>query len=303
MTTTRMLQRISGTTRPLAFDESGAETVLFTSASTAWAGVQFEVHQTVPGELDEAGPPDGDHAVVVFLEGSVEMTVRNSRCHRSIRAMPGCATFLGGTERASSRVTGSAKIAAVNLAPTWFHRVGLDRAPANFGSTAPLVADRTVYELMSTMCREVEAGARTGRLYAESLSLALLTYVLDRIPASERRFRGALSERQCRRLERYMRERLGDDLALSELATYIGLGPRHFSELFRRAFGVPPHRYLLNQRLDEGARRLLASSAEISEIALELGFSSQSHFATAFRKRFGVAPRQYALRRRRPSVF
>jgi AraC-like DNA-binding protein len=298
-----MLQQVSSTIRPLAFAQSGAETVLFASASTPWAGVQFEVHQTVPGELDEAGPPDGDHALVVILEGSVDMTVRNSSCQRSFHALPGGATFLGGTERASSRVTGSAKIAAVDLAPAWFHRVGLDRAPADFGRTAPLVADRTVYELMSTMCREVEAGARTGQLYGESLSVALLSYVLDRIPASERRSPGALSERQCRQLARYIRERLGDDLALGELAAYVGLGPRHFSDLFRRAFGTTPHRYLLNQRLDEGGRRLLASSAEIAEIALELGFSSQSHFATAFRKRFGVAPRQYVLRRRRPSVF
>ena len=151
----------------------------------------------------------------------------------------------------------------------------------------------------------LENGASAGRLYGESLSLSLLSYMLNHIPAPLAGVRGALSEVQCRRLARHIRERLGEDLGLAELASLTGLGSRQFSRLFRDAFGATPHQYLLHQRLDEGARQLAVSSADIAEIALSLGFSSQSHFTTAFRKRFNQTPRQYAMdnRRRRRVVF
>jgi AraC family transcriptional regulator len=303
--TTRMMQQISGTTRPLSFDAEGAATVVLESASTPWAGLQFEVHRTVSAELRDAGPPDGEFAVMVFLEGPLEMAFQKGTRELSYRAVPGSTLFLAGDSRASTRVTGSAEVAAVNLVPEWFHRVELDRAPAGFGQVLPLTADPTMHSLVSTMRREVESGASTGRLYGESLSLSLLSYLLNRIPVSLAGVSGALSEAQCRGLARHIRERLGEDLGLVELASFTGLGPRQFSRLFREAFGVTPHRYLLNQRLDEGARRLGEGSAEIAEIALSLGFSSQSHFAAAFRKRFDQTPRQYAMdnRRRRRVVF
>jgi AraC family transcriptional regulator len=165
------------------------------------------------------------------------------------------------------------------------------------------VADKAVRSLVDAMRHEVVHGASTGRLYAQSLSVALLSYVFDRIPLTRLHVRGMLSEDQRRRLSRYIRERLEDDLTLTELASLVGLGPRQLSRLFRAAFGVSPHRYLLNQRLEEAARRLAAGGHEIGEIAISLGFCSQSHFAAAFRERFGKSPRQYAIGRRRSRLF
>jgi len=300
--TTRMMQQVSGTQRPLSFDAEGAGTLLLESASTPWAGLQFEVHRTVPGELPDAGPPPGEVALVVFLEGSVEMAVTKGTREVSYRAVPGSTLFMAGDSRASTRAIGSAEVAAVSLEPEWFQRVELERAPTEFGSLLPLTADPTMHALVSTMRREVQSGASAGRLFSESLSLSLLSYVLKCIPAPLGSVRGALSEAQCRRLAGHIRECLGEDLGLAELASFTRLGPRQFSRLFREAFGTTPHRYLLDQRLDEGARRLAVSSADIAEIALSLGFSSQSHFAAAFRKRFNQTPRQYAMGNRRRRV-
>jgi AraC family transcriptional regulator len=302
--TVRMMQQVSGSARPLSFDPEASGTVLLESTATAWAGLQFEVHRTIPGEIHDAGPLDGEFALVVFLGGSVEMAIKKGERDISYRAVPGSTSFLAGDNRSSARVTGSAEVAAINLTVDWFHRAELAEAPAGFGRQAALTADPTMHWLASAMRREVESGAGSGRLYGESLSVALLSYVLDRIPASRLRVSGALSEAQCRRLRQHIRDRLCEDLTLAELASFVGLGPRQFSRLFRNAFGVTPHRYVLNQRLDEGARRLSQSSFDVAEIALSLGFSSQSHFAAAFRKRFEQAPRQYALdRRRRRTIF
>lgn len=305
--TTRIMQQVSGTKRPLSFDAHGSNTLLHGSGSTPWAGVPFEVHRMVPtGEMHDAGALDAECGLVVFLEGSVDMVVRKGDLETTHRAVAGTTSFLAGERRSSvSRITGNAEVAAVNLPREWFYRLQLDGAPDGFGRLPPLAADETVRTLVNAMRRDVAGGAGSGRLYAESLSVALLSYLLERIPVSRLRVHGSLPEVQRRRLERFIRDRLPDDLTLTELASLVGLGPRQFSRIFRDTFGVAPHRYVLNQRLEEGARRLASSSDAVAEVALALGFSSQSHFATAFRKRFDRTPRQYAIehRRRRRAFF
>jgi AraC-like DNA-binding protein len=46
-------------------------------------------------------------------------------------------------------------------------------------------------------------------------------------------------------------------------------------------------------RLSKAAKLIENNSGNISEIALEVGFSNPSYFAEAFKKQFGVAPSQY----------
>ena len=82
-----------------------------------------------------------------------------------------------------------------------------------------------------------------------------------------------------------------------DLASLVGRRPRHFSTLFRQAFGVPPHRYVLRLRLAEGARLLASGDCDVSGIAFAW-FCSQSHFASAFRRAFGVPPSRYGAEKR-----
>lgn len=78
---------------------------------------------------------------------------------------------------------------------------------------------------------------------------------------------------------------------LDELAAIAGVSVAHFIEVFREAVGQSPHQYLLRRRM-EIARQLLATTDRpITEISIDLGFSSSQHFATAFRKAHGTSPR------------
>jgi AraC family transcriptional regulator len=70
--------------------------------------------------------------------------------------------------------------------------------------------------------------------------------------------------------------------------------------LFRRALGVPPHQYVLQERITEARRLLAAGQMTLSEIATHLGFSDQSHFSRAFRKVTGMTPRLYQRMRLPP---
>jgi len=108
------------------------------------------------------------------------------------------------------------------------------------------------------------------------------------------RVRGGLSDEQCRRIRSYIRDRLQQELSLIELSSLVGLRPRQFSTLFRRAFGTTAHRYIVTQRVSEAARMLRSGEDNLAAIALRIGFCSQSHFTAAFRNAFGVTPGRYA---------
>ena len=289
------MMEVSGRRRPLTFDASGNSEPLLNSAATAWRGLPLEVHRTQPtDEVWSGGPAPGEQHLVVVLEGSYEVLRKTPRRDVRQRALPGTVSFHSGSGATVLRVAGTAKAAAFGLSAAWLARLTHEGAPPRLPTSFRLPPDETARSLAAAMCEEVERGAPTGRLFAESLSLALLSYALERAPLSPMQVSGALTEAQCRKLRRHIDDRLGEELRLAELSALCGLGERQFSILFRRAFGKPVHRYVLEQRLAQGARWLANGSYDIAEIALRTGFSSQSHFTTMFRRAYGVTPRCYA---------
>ena len=73
-------------------------------------------------------------------------------------------------------------------------------------------------------------------------------------------------------------------ITLADLAREAGLSRMHFAAQFRKATGLRPHQYLLQRRVEKAKTLLATSSAPIAEVALSVGFSSQSHFTGVFKR-------------------
>jgi len=82
-------------------------------------------------------------------------------------------------------------------------------------------------------------------------------------------------------------------LTLGQLAGHCALSKYHFARMFQLSFGLPPHRYVLAQRLRHAQHLLRHSMLALSEIALSCGFASASHFSNRFRQAFGATPGHY----------
>lgn len=101
--------------------------------------------------------------------------------------------------------------------------------------------------------------------------------------------KGSLSPRRLATVLDYIEAHLAENVSLAELAAAANLSRHHFCSAFRRSTGVTPHKYVTSRRL-ERAKRLLAGSTPLAEIALDCGFGSQQHFTTAFRQMLGTTP-------------
>jgi len=157
--------------------------------------------------------------------------------------------------------------------------------------------DARVVALVQCMCDEILSGSSSGKLYGESLSLALMSYVWERYASSRppaRSMPNGLSTPKLRRLLDCILANLASDLSLHDLAELVDLSPRHLCRSFKQATGTSPYRYILNERLERAKALLRTGKTSVSDVALSVGFSSQSHFADVFRKRTGTTPGRFS---------
>jgi AraC family transcriptional regulator len=102
--------------------------------------------------------------------------------------------------------------------------------------------------------------------------------------------RGGLAPWQLRRVTDFMLAHQADNLLLADLARLVDLSPKHFARAFRQSTGMPPHRWLMERRIERARELLVVGNVPIADIALACGFFDQSHFTTAFRRLVGTPP-------------
>ncbi len=101
---------------------------------------------------------------------------------------------------------------------------------------------------------------------------------------------GAMDDRVLRTIMELDRHPLSQKFSETTLVNHVGLGRSQLNALFLKATGMSPRRYYERRRLDECERLLTHTQMSSKEIALDLGFGSESHFSHWFRGHKGVSP-------------
>jgi len=143
---------------------------------------------------------------------------------------------------------------------------------------------------------QLQHDCRSQRAYVEALAISLaheLTRTNEGGSPPIADDRGGLPGWQQKKVTLYMQEHLADEISLVSLAQLVQLSPFHFSRAFKRSFGMPPHRYLTNQRIERAKVLLAERKLSVTEIGLDVGFSETSSFTAAFRRVTGEAPTEY----------
>jgi AraC family transcriptional regulator len=105
--------------------------------------------------------------------------------------------------------------------------------------------------------------------------------------------RGGLAPWAERRCLELMRARLSEDIGLDDLAAEAGLSSFHFARMFKQSLGVPPRVYLTRLRIEKACQLLQLTDLSITEIALEVGYSSNQVLARVFLKHMRLSPSDY----------
>src|SRR5258706_11116893 len=134
----------------------------------------------------------------------------------------------------------------------------LDREPREL-----TLADRTYFEheQIAQLCQSIayepwddpDGRLRANETAHEVLSLLLQAQSVHRPNAT---LKGGLSAATRRRLCDYIESNLTQPLTLGELADVACLSEFHLARMFRTSFGLPPHAWIAQQRLDRARTRL-----------------------------------------------
>lgn len=93
-----------------------------------------------------------------------------------------------------------------------------------------------------------------------------------------------------------LRDKLAEPPTLEEIGRAVGCSPYHLSRTFSAATGQTISQYLRQLRMERAAELLRSGRFNVTEAALEVGYSSLSHFSQTFHETFGCCPGLYPLR-------
>lgn len=103
-----------------------------------------------------------------------------------------------------------------------------------------------------------------------------------------------------RQAKDYILHHLFDDLSLAQIAAQACMSKYHFLRLFRQQYGLTPHQFVLNARINQ-SKNALEQGLALTDVALTHGFSDLSHFNRRFKPVFGMTPKQYQQSLNKPA--
>ncbi|MFZ6184916.1 helix-turn-helix transcriptional regulator [Nannocystis pusilla] len=173
---------------------------------------------------------------------------------------------------------------------------------------APALAPRPrISALARALAAATDSRDPTRAPEVEALALALTAAVFEELalqtgsPRAPRASASASDRERAVAGAHYIAARAAEPLLLGDVAEHVGLSPFHFLRLFRAVFGVTPHQYLVQTRVERAAARLCESEVPVTEVAFEVGFGDLSNFVRTFHRLVGLSPgrwrRQHQIRK------
>lgn len=221
---------------------------------------------------------------------------------RSRQSLPGLVTFVPAAERAevSLRGVGEGMVVHFDIGPVplpvWLCR-------SRF-STPTTFTNDVIVAVVRRLLQSADAHAVADDRHRRALGNALLAELRavigrDEVAVAPAPTRSRLHLGQA--ASAWMQSRLDQPIRVADVARACGMGVTGFSNGFRLATGVTPHRHLRSLRIERACELLRTTALSVLEVAEAVGFRGQAHFCTVFVTERGLTPTAYRRGSRRVS--
>ncbi|MGI6006684.1 MAG: helix-turn-helix domain-containing protein [Ruminococcus sp.] len=134
---------------------------------------------------------------------------------------------------------------------------------------------------------------RFGTEYEDSLAIYEILMALCGNVSACTEVKYGVKEQTVKELVRYIDEHLDQDLTVRDLAEFSGLSESHFTRKFRQIMNSSPKEYIIRRRMNEAKYLLKTTLSPVKEIAVRVGFHSESHFTNTFTAQNGISPKKF----------
>lgn len=140
---------------------------------------------------------------------------------------------------------------------------------------------------MERLNQGVAAVLKKG-IFSAKETIARIEFVLARTKRL-----GSESQRLVHYGMAFIHEHFHESLSRGEIASHLSVNEQYLSRCFNKEIGIGPMAYLSRYRIQQAKRLLEAGTMSITQVALEVGFSSQSYFSRIFQQETGLTPTDY----------
>ena len=271
---------------------------LLSSVSAQWDGILVAYDYLLPGQTPEICVKQ--HGLGIFVEmpePALAERLIDGRFRRE-QVLQGDVVIVPANtwHRTSWNTAGGAIV--LGLEPKEFTRtideiIERDRIELipHFATPDPLV-----HQIGLALKRALENSRTNSRLYAETMTTALMVHLLQYYSAQQvtlPTYEGGLSKLKLQRIVDYIHAHLDRDLSLKELAAIVQMSAHYFSQLFKQSTGITPHQYVIRCRIERAKELLMQGKLTIADVAKVVGFVDQSHFHRHFKRLVGITPKAF----------
>lgn len=169
------------------------------------------------------------------------------------------------------------------------HQLGFSTDMGYRPFNTPYTRDAVLYEGLLELYR-ILVDEQAENLQKQSALVSYFTEVQQRLNPSDTPVREV--NHKLVRAADYIREHCTDALKLEDICVAAELSPSYLIRAFKQYYGLTPHAFLVNQRI-QFARAQLRQGELIADVALAAGFADQAHFQRTFKQHFAATPGQY----------
>lgn len=172
------------------------------------------------------------------------------------------------------------------------HQLGFSTEQGYRPFGTPYTQDTVLYDGLLELYR-ILVDEQAEHLQKQSALVSYFTEVQQRLNPSDTPMREV--NHKLERAAQYIREHCTQALKLEDICLAAGLSPSYLIRAFKQYYGLTPHAFLVNQRI-QFARTQLRQGELIADVALAAGFADQAHFQRTFKQHVAATPGQYRER-------
>lgn len=268
---------------------------LLSSEGTDWGGIRLEYHQQPPWATPEFLAQE--HIISIVTTEHPYLNERKEQGQCKARYDRSGDIYIYPAKQPIQHCW-HAEVQSIHLylEPQLFVELSEDFRQTTVTELLPQVGirDSLIQEIGLALKSELEQG-NSDRFYAESAAAFLVAHLARRYCHSKVQlpsYVGGLSKLKLKQVITYIQAHLTEDISLAEMATAVGMSPYYFCRLFKQSMGISPYQYVIECRIDRAKELLSQGEKSIAEVALEVGFASQSQFTKHFKRIVGITPKQ-----------
>lgn len=247
-----------------------------------------------------------DHLLVLHRDGPVQVeSLTDRRIGRRVVPAGGIHMISPGADF-GIHLTGMIETVHVYVRRSIIEEVALemvDGDPARLEIPSGIVEDKALHALIDASAFAVEDENLGSAMFADYLSRTIAaqlirSYSKAKLKGGGRSSSSASLSPTLSEAVDYMTSNIDSAINLADIAQATNRSSSHIARMFRVELGMPPHRYLINLRVEKARRLLEKTSMSIAEIAYECGFAHQEHLTRLFRRHCATTPAAYRRSKR-----